>query len=1041
MADAFISYSRSDTATVRRLHEGLAARGREVWVDWEDIRPTEAFMEAIDRAIEAANVFVFIISPDSVASTVCRHELEHANTHGKKLVPIVCRDTPSASVPPPLASLNWIFSRDADDPGHAVELLIAALDTDLDWVREHTRLLVRATEWDKRGRNKSYLLHGVDLAQAERALANVAAARSPQPTLLQREYVLMSRQGASRRQRILLTGVAVALVVALGLAWLAETRRQQAEDARQRGLARQLAAQSELVRRPSGEPLTLSALLASESLKHYWSVEGDLALRRALALLPRPVIKRADIGAANAQVFSSDGLLLAVAPAGGNVDVSETLTGRSLAQLAQPAAVSIDWSPDSGYLLTVDGERVARVWQLADRTLAASFQLDSDLVAAAFAAESPRLAVAVEADEDHPLAPVTLWDLVGGGMEAKLVPSVPTRALALDAGGETVITLGSTFTSTALEVWQAPFTKPLAQQRSDGLVNFAAFNRAGTTLVFTNPLRHIGGGTSGQQDMKLIEVSPPLGDEGWSFDEVVLKHPCTVRSALLSADDRQVVTSCDDNVIRAWSTADGQPGARVSLSSEPRVMALAADPGTLAIAGEDGFVHLFELSAGRHVTSVAQADVETLSITADGRRLITLDVNGHVTVRATNAGSEARHWVVPADVREVYLDKSGKIAACTEDGAFLLDRAADAGVTKLPAHNALHCAFAPGGRAFFTVSAAGMCGGDCDAAVIGDDNARAWDTASGRELWSRTRNKLSDAALSPDGRLVAIGDRAGVITISRLADGRVVRRLSISRGFVTDGTQGNTSADSVPPWLFTSLEFSPGGERLVAAYRSRHAQAWDLTSGTAGRAIAFERDTYVSTVAPGAQLFTTSTTDGWQRLWESDSGREIKLAAGDEGLQDITFSPDGHRVGALLQDHRTVRVWDFPSRREVASFTHLAGVHVIRFSPDGAYVATSSGDGDVHVWEIAARREVARMGHASAVFGLGFSADGKDLAVRVDHDIWLEHWRREDLLSATAERLARNLTPDEWRQYIPEESYRATFPALPSPEGESRSPQ
>src|SRR5215813_664129 len=76
--DAFISYSRTDKEIVRALHAGLAARGRDIWVDWEDIQPSEAFMQAIDRAIETANVFVFVISPDSARSVVCRHELEHA---------------------------------------------------------------------------------------------------------------------------------------------------------------------------------------------------------------------------------------------------------------------------------------------------------------------------------------------------------------------------------------------------------------------------------------------------------------------------------------------------------------------------------------------------------------------------------------------------------------------------------------------------------------------------------------------------------------------------------------------------------------------------------------------------------------------------------------------------------------------------------------------------------------------------------------------------------------------------------------------------
>jgi hypothetical protein len=45
MPDLFIFYSRKDKDFVRRLDESLKSRGREAWVDWEDIRPTEDFMQ------------------------------------------------------------------------------------------------------------------------------------------------------------------------------------------------------------------------------------------------------------------------------------------------------------------------------------------------------------------------------------------------------------------------------------------------------------------------------------------------------------------------------------------------------------------------------------------------------------------------------------------------------------------------------------------------------------------------------------------------------------------------------------------------------------------------------------------------------------------------------------------------------------------------------------------------------------------------------------------------------------------------------------
>ncbi len=153
MAEIFISYARENRDFVHRLDESLKSRGREAWVDWEGIRPTEEFMQAIYGAIEAADTFVFVITPDSVASVVCGREIEHAAAHNKRMVPIVAQDVEAAAVPEPLAKLNWIFCCANDDFENATDILISALETDLKWVHAHTRLLTRAIEWNANGKN------------------------------------------------------------------------------------------------------------------------------------------------------------------------------------------------------------------------------------------------------------------------------------------------------------------------------------------------------------------------------------------------------------------------------------------------------------------------------------------------------------------------------------------------------------------------------------------------------------------------------------------------------------------------------------------------------------------------------------------------------------------------------------------------------------------------------------------------------------------------------------------------------------------------
>jgi hypothetical protein len=76
--------------------------------------------------------------------------------------------------------------------------LLEALDTDMEWVHFHTRLLSGAKEWDKGGRDPSFLLRGKTLEEDERWQAKEAE-KEPKLTSLQKEYILASRQAETKR--------------------------------------------------------------------------------------------------------------------------------------------------------------------------------------------------------------------------------------------------------------------------------------------------------------------------------------------------------------------------------------------------------------------------------------------------------------------------------------------------------------------------------------------------------------------------------------------------------------------------------------------------------------------------------------------------------------------------------------------------------------------------------------------------------------------------------------------------------------------------
>jgi len=192
MADVFISYSRKDTDFVRRLHESLGQHNRDIWIDWQDIPPTAEWLKEIFASIEAADNFLFVVSPDSCASGMCREEVAYAEANHKRLVPIVCRPVDPKDLPPAVARIQWItFAGGSFEI--AFQSLIQALDTDLDWVRLHTRLLVRAREWDVKGRDSAFLLRGMDLQNAVQWLAQ-AAIKEPKAAALQEEYIRASQE-------------------------------------------------------------------------------------------------------------------------------------------------------------------------------------------------------------------------------------------------------------------------------------------------------------------------------------------------------------------------------------------------------------------------------------------------------------------------------------------------------------------------------------------------------------------------------------------------------------------------------------------------------------------------------------------------------------------------------------------------------------------------------------------------------------------------------------------------------------------------------
>jgi WD40 repeat protein len=344
MPDLFISYSRKDKDFVRRLDQALRSRGREPWVDWADIRPAEEWMQAIYAAIEGADTFIFMVTPDSVASDVCGREIAHAAAHNKRMVPVVARDVKADTVPEALAKLNYTFFREGDDFEKATDKLISALDTDLNWVHAHTRLLTRAIEWNANGKNNSFVLRGDDLRSAEQWLAQAGTHKERQPTALQTEYIIASKEDET--QAAVAAAKKIGEVASRGSVSLARYSKEGGKNA-------QALAQLAQALRLNPENRAASGLTAAMLTQLSWHVPLTGSMR------PHARV--------NSAQFSPDGQRVVTTLDDRTARLWDAASGKPIGEPMKHeyGVWSAQFSPDGQRVVTASLDKTARLWDAA----------------------------------------------------------------------------------------------------------------------------------------------------------------------------------------------------------------------------------------------------------------------------------------------------------------------------------------------------------------------------------------------------------------------------------------------------------------------------------------------------------------------------------------------------------------------------------------------------------------------------------------------------------------------------------------------------
>ncbi|MBI5295603.1 MAG: toll/interleukin-1 receptor domain-containing protein [Chloroflexi bacterium] len=287
MSHIFISYSRKDLAFAEKIIDALVKDDLEPWIDWKSIPKGETFEGEIQQGIEKAEIFLFLVSPDSVQSEWCQKEIEHAVNNGKRILPIVIRDADPQIIHPEISKRNWIFCRDGqDDFNKAIEETRKTIHTDYEWLKYHTELQVKALKWEPK-KDDSRLLRGKELQEAEKQLAETSSQDDPKPTKIQRGYILASQRYEIRIRRQVVTGLVVGLVSMIVLSFVAwgqrtvaiyaqntavaesnsrATAQAKAEEQANIALARQLSTQAQSITATRDSKQMIAVLLAVQSM-------------------------------------------------------------------------------------------------------------------------------------------------------------------------------------------------------------------------------------------------------------------------------------------------------------------------------------------------------------------------------------------------------------------------------------------------------------------------------------------------------------------------------------------------------------------------------------------------------------------------------------------------------------------------------------------------------------------------------------------------------------------------------------------------------